>query len=247
MQWYPGPEGDQRIWYESDEIEQIASDELRRAGLLPSRNDPVVDLERFIEEHLGCELDQYAQLPDDVLGMTEFPVNHRPLVSISASLTEACDDEQPAPGSLGRWRATLAHEASHVFLHRYLFDLALEPMQPMSGPGRQAMREHGSSPDRLMRCLHRDVVPSNGTDWNAMRRAPRWHEVQANRGMAALLMPRNVFRRLALRAMQDNGVQAGTSIAAGAADPVITEVAATFEVSKQAAGIRLTTEQLLRS
>src|ERR1700744_5239839 len=102
MQWYLGPDGDQRIWYESDEIEQIVSDELRRAGLTPNRNDPVVDLERFIEDHLGCELDQYAQLPDDVLGMTRFPANHRPLVSINASLTQACDDERPAPGSLGR-------------------------------------------------------------------------------------------------------------------------------------------------
>jgi hypothetical protein len=45
--------------------------------------------------------------------------------------------------------------------------------------------------------------------------------------------------------MQDNGVPAGTSIAEGTTDPVITEVAATFEVSKQAAGIRLTTERLL--
>jgi Zn-dependent peptidase ImmA (M78 family) len=96
-----------------------------------------------------------------------------------------------------------------------------------------------------MRCLHRDIGPSGGTDWSAIRRAPRWHEVQANRGMAALLMPRAVFRRLALRIMQDNGVPAGTSIAEGTTDPVITEVAATFEVSKQAAGIRLTTERLL--
>ena len=28
MEWYYGPEGDQRIWYESAEIETIADDEL---------------------------------------------------------------------------------------------------------------------------------------------------------------------------------------------------------------------------
>jgi hypothetical protein len=63
MQWYYGPEGDQRIWYESDEIETIAGDELRRAGLMPSPDDPVTDLERLIEGHLKAQLDQYAQLP----------------------------------------------------------------------------------------------------------------------------------------------------------------------------------------
>ncbi len=239
MQWYPGPEGDQRIWYESDEIEQIAGDELRRAGLTPTRDNPVTDLERFIEVHLSCELDQYAQLPNDVLGLTRFPVNSRPLVSINASLTEARDEDQPAPGSVGRWRATLAHEASHVFLHRYLFDPAL---QPMSVPGRA---EVGPAGDGLMRCLHRDVGPSDGADWNAIRRAPRWHEVQANCGMAALLMPRTVFRRVALRAMQDHGLEAGTPVTAPAAQSIIAAVATTFEVSKLAAGIRFTGERLL--
>ena len=68
MQWYYGPEGDQRIWYESDEIEAIAEDELRRAGLMPSPDDPVTDLERLIEGHLKAQLDQYARLPEGVLG-----------------------------------------------------------------------------------------------------------------------------------------------------------------------------------
>jgi hypothetical protein len=70
MEWYCGPEGDQRIWYESAEIETIAEDELRRAGLMPPPDDPVTDLERFIEEHLKAQLDQYAQLPEGVLGLT---------------------------------------------------------------------------------------------------------------------------------------------------------------------------------
>jgi hypothetical protein len=74
MQWYYGPEGDQRIWYESDEIEAIAEDELRRAGLMPSPDDPVTDLERLIEGHLKAQLDQYAQLPEGVLGVTQFDV-----------------------------------------------------------------------------------------------------------------------------------------------------------------------------
>ena len=86
MQWYYGPEGDQRIWYESDEIEAIAEDELRRAGLMPSPRDPVTDLERLIEEHLKAQLDQFARLPEGVLGITRFGAR-LPVVSISSALT----------------------------------------------------------------------------------------------------------------------------------------------------------------
>ena len=114
MQWYYGPEGDQRIWYESDEIEAIAEDELRRAELMPWPDDPVTDLERLIEGHLKAQLDQYAQLPEGVLGLTRFG-GSRPLVSVSSELTEAAEEEPPRPGKVGRWRATLAHEASHIF------------------------------------------------------------------------------------------------------------------------------------
>src|SRR5215510_9945552 len=118
MQWYYGPEGDQRIWYESDEIEAIAEDELRRADLMPSPDDPVTDLERLIEGHLNARLDQYADLPEGVLGATQFDARGRPAVSISRALTEAAEQDPPGPGQLGRWRATLAHEGAHIFLHR---------------------------------------------------------------------------------------------------------------------------------
>ena len=103
MQWYYGPEGDQRIWYESDEIEAIAEDELRRASLMPWPDDPVTDLERLIEGHLKAQLDQYAQLPEGVLGLTRFGAR-RPVVSISSALTEAAEEDPPLPGKVGRWR-----------------------------------------------------------------------------------------------------------------------------------------------
>jgi Zn-dependent peptidase ImmA (M78 family) len=87
---------------------------------------------------------------------------------------------------------------------------------------------------RLMRCLKRDVLFRNGGN--------DWREVQANLGMAALLMPRPVFRavtnqeikRLALPCRK---VKVGSSTA----ELLAAQVAARFTVSRQAALIRFET------
>ena len=55
MKWYRTADGNLRLWYETDEIEQIAEDELRVANLLPTTAAPVTDLERFIEGRLKAQ------------------------------------------------------------------------------------------------------------------------------------------------------------------------------------------------
>jgi hypothetical protein len=239
MQWYYGPEGDQRIWYESDEIETIADDELRRAGLMPSPDDPVTDLERLIEEHLKAQLDQYAQLPADVLGLTQFRAR-RPVVSISRTLTEAAEEDPPRPGQVGRWRATLAHEASHIFLHRYLFDPAMAPLTGRPTDGTPTANS------TVMRCLHRDVNDVNTQDWGRVRRRPDWREVQANRGMAALLMPSRTFKDVTFEQMTKLGLSSLPS-SPDSVDVLAAAIADIFQVSRQATLIRLGTLQLVRA
>jgi hypothetical protein len=239
MQWYYGPEGDQRIWYEPDEIEVIAEDELRRAGLMPSPDNPVTDLERLIEGHLKAQLDQYAQLPQDVLGLTQFRTRH-PVVSISSALTEAAEEDPPRPGQVGRWRATLAHEASHIFLHRYMFDPAMAPLTSRPPNGTPA---DGRA---VMRCLHRDVNDVNTQDWRRTSRGRDWREVQANRGMAALLMPGRTFKDVAF----EQTTKLGLSSLPSSPDSINTLAAAVadiFQVSRQAALIRLSTLQVVRA
>lgn len=238
MQWYYGPEGDQRIWYEPDEIERIAEDELRRASLMPSLSQPVTDLERFIEGHLKAELDQYAELPEDVLGLTRFQAGQRPVVSINSKLTESAEADAANPGTVGRWRATMAHEASHILLHRYLFDPEMAQLV-----GGQAGSDAHVEQAGLMRCLHRDVAPVSAEDASRARRRRDWREIQANRGMAALLMPGRPFKRLAFQQMTNLGlstVSAGTA----AADALTAAMAEIYNVSRQAAMIRLETLQV---
>ncbi len=227
MRWYRGPEGDQRIWYDEDEIERITADELARAGMSPKASAPVTDLERFIESHLKADLDQYASLPADVLGLTQFAPGKRPVVLINAELTESADDQHPVPGRVGRWRATLAHEAIHVVLHRYLFDPDMDQLDLFNGAAAELSHSAG-----LMRCLKRDIGPAS--------RSTDWREVQANRGMAALLMPIPTFRRVAFQRIS---AQSLTDLVAGSpsANALAAEMADAFAVSKQAAAIRLET------
>lgn len=238
MQWYPGPEGDQRIWYESDEIERIAEDELRRASLMPSISAPVTDLERFIEGHLNAELDQYAALPDDILGLTQFHAGRRPAISINSTLTESAEADAPNPGAVGRWRATMAHEATHILLHRYLFDPEMALLAGAQAGTTQVERAG------LMRCLHRDVKPVNTQDWSQARGRRDWREIQANRGMAALLMPARPFKRVALHQMTNLGLST-VSTNTTSAETLTAAMAEIFNVSKQAATIRLETLQII--
>ena len=183
MKEYRSATGERRLWFDEDEIEWMMEDELRKASLFPCLADPVVDLESLLEIHLGVKLDVHAVLEDDVLGLTQFLGGKKPLVSINKDLTSRAETEEAPSGILGRWRATMAHEAGHVVLHRALVEVPFEQGSFFS----EITKEPGSS---LFRCLKRDVSFRRGNY--------DWKEVQANRGMAALLMPAKVFGELVL-------------------------------------------------
>lgn len=230
MKWYKSADGEQRIWYEQEEMEQIAADELSRAGLFPTRESPAVNLERFIESHLHAALDQYAELPSDVLGATEFAPGEPPKVQISRELTSSAVDD-PLAGAFGRWRATMAHEGSHIFLHRVLFEL--HPDQAMLFD----IAAEDSPRPRLLRCLHRNIVGRGGGDWR---------EVQANRGMAGLLMPASLYRELTHEEMEAlRFTSADLEADQQKVLLLVRKLARRCGVSQQAAGIRLETLELV--
>ena len=229
MHDYRSASGERRLWFTVDEIENIMENELRRAGLLPTVSDPVVDLEGFLEFGLGVKLDMHTPLKPEILGVTEFVRNGRPLVSINSDLTSEAEKKGALHGTRGRWRATLAHEGSHVVLHRRLFE----------APAEQGVLFDVDEVDtpKMMRCLARDV--SFG------RCHSDWREMQANLGMASFLMPADVFKAV-VRAVVGNDRCGGT--VPSVPDPesaafreFVTEISRRFEVSQQAARIRLET------
>ena len=227
MQDYRSASGERRLWFSVDEIENIMENELRRVGLLPTASEPVVNLEELLEIGLHVKLDLHAPLEPGLLGVTEFVRGGRPQVSINSGLTLEAEKKRALPGTLGRWRATLAHEGSHVVLHRRLFE----------APAEQGVLfdvEEVGAP-RLMRCRARDVSFGH--------RHSDWREVQANLGMASLLMPANVFKAV-VRAVAGADQCNGTTSLVPCLESVefrefLIEMSRRFVVSQQAAQIRL--------
>ena len=235
MKEYRSSTGERRLWFEKDEIEWMMVDELRKAGLFPSLAGPVVDLESLLEIHLGVKLDIHALLDDDVLGVTHFVSGKKPLVSINQELTSRAETEESPSGVLGRWRATLSHEAAHVVLHRMLVEVPFEQGSFFSEPTQD-------SSSSLLRCLKRDVSFRRGSY--------DWKEVQANRGMAALLMPATVFRELVLDILKaDNFDDLSVQVPEmGSAEflGLLLDLSRRCEVSQEAARIRLESLGLTR-
>ncbi|MBI5949703.1 MAG: ImmA/IrrE family metallo-endopeptidase [Chloroflexi bacterium] len=227
MNEFRARDGSTRLWLDDAEIEAIAGDELRRAGLAPTPDHPVVDLESFVEQHLRAVLDQYATLPNDVLGQTEFRRGEQPRVLINRDLTgSALDVEDPRLSAVGRWRATLAHEAAHILLHRHLFEFG-DAQLPLVAPRPTAQ------PVPLVRCLKREVTfRSVSSDWR---------EVQANKGMAALLMPRGLFTTVARRAAAREGIDLPVAPGQRGEERLVGAIAPELQVSGTAARIRLAT------
>ena len=224
--------GEERLWFVEDEIETIVESELAIAGLLPTLDAPVVNVERFVESHLNVQFDPYASLPADTLGQTDFRIGDRPLVMINSDLTGAALDDEDCPlGLRGRWRATVAHEGCHVILHRCLFNLStsqgslFDADEPVEVPSM-----------RLQRCLKRDVAYA--------RMASDWREVQANQGMAAMLMPRSLFVAACRAEFTRLGVER-INQRTPHADTLARRMAELFQVSRQAAAIRLGTLKVL--
>ncbi|HVV51142.1 MAG TPA: ImmA/IrrE family metallo-endopeptidase [Polyangia bacterium] len=228
MKTIRGRDGRDQLWFGDGEIEEIIEAELRNASMVPSIDSPALNLELFIERHLGARLDQYVEMEAALLGFTEFFGDHPPRVSINAQLTgSALDEDETEPGIRGRFRATLAHEAAHVVLHRSFVER-----------GARNMELFGEEPT-ARRALHR--CPKSAASF---RRVVDWREWQANQGMAALLMPRVTFVELARREIA--AVFPGrTDVPEGQEHRIIPALAGLFEVSKQAAAIRLETLRLL--
>src|SRR5208337_3580441 len=223
--FYRRRDGQERLWLSPADIESMMDDTLRNLGVFPTDEQPTVDIERFIQR-LGVRMDQYANLDPTVLGQTEFYSDEPPKIFINRDLTGAIDDDHTPPGIRGRWRATMAHEASHVVMHRVLFEVNQDQETLFH-------MQDQPEPQRLMRCLKKNVLFRGGGTND-------WREVQANMGMAALLMPQSPFRQLAGKVAEQHRLAAqALTIGSAPAATLTAEMAALFDVSRQAVGIRL--------
>lgn len=155
-------------FYKDDEIELISEDALASEKLLPTKPEPI-RIDRFIEKRFKI-IPTTKDLPAGILGYTTFSTSGVKEIVIASAI----DNDDDAT-TRRRARTTFAHEATHGLLHAHLF--ATTSTQAAL-PGQET-----ATPQVMCR----DDAPRHGYDG-------RWWEVQANKGMAALLLPRRLVR-----------------------------------------------------
>ena len=215
----------QRPHYKPDELdhecETLITDFLN--DLYGSVGYPVAteDLKKLIERDTEY-LDVYADLScygSDVEGVTEFRPDRKPCVSISASLTDSERREN-------RLRTTLTHEYGHVHFHGYLWDL--EP----------------STPDLLHQQPDRDkIICKRDTITDATQND--WMEWQAGYVSGAILMPKSAVLRMVQEYFEEHDLYGAISLQTSHAHNLIDLIMSAFQVSQDAARVRLLKIDLL--
>jgi len=175
------------------------------------------DLLTLLIDRDASDLDLYAELGDEVHGVTEFCRGNRPTVKISRALTEQ-------PARLHRLRTTLTHEYAHVWLHDPLFQF---------DHGNLDLFEHG--PEQTgVECLRDSMLGS-----------PVWYEWQAGYLSGALLMPISALRAEVIGFRDRHHMRQDILYGSTAAQDLTGQVSMRFGVSVEAARVRLQQRQVL--
>ena len=207
--------GRNRLWYDDSEIEQLVV--ARTENYYASSSSMPLDLEVFAEQYCGVGLYQHETLPDNVLGFTEFLPNQRCNIYLNRTITMSTEVAVPSISAVGRWRATIAHELGHVFLHRILYDQHENQLGLL-------IEDSLEKADSNLQCAQ-DTV-------GLYVAAGDWREVQANKAMASLLMPRTHFTLAFDRFAEANR-------GAVTMRNLVAELSKLFLVSRQATEIRI--------
>lgn len=192
-------------------INTFLKDRYGEARFPVSTEDLTCLIERDTED-----LDLYANLSSyglDVEGLTAFHIGHKPSVKISATLAE--DDRRE-----NRLRTTLTHEFGHVHFHAYLWEL--EPPQ-------SSLLSQNPNADKQI-CKRENMVDAAQTDWM---------EWQAGYACGALLMPVSRVRLLVGDYQESHNLYGAIGLNDVHGQALINMVQSSFQVSTDAARIRL--------
>jgi Zn-dependent peptidase ImmA (M78 family) len=206
----------ERPHYEPRELdsifERIVNDFLRKKHGEVGFPITTDDLTTLIEGHVA-DLDQYADLTGygtSVEGATVFARSDKPKVLISTLVHK----------HQNRLRTTLAHEFVHVHLHAYLFGL-LDGQMRLSGTKQAA---------NAIACRSDTILTARKVDWR---------EWQAGYGSGAMLMPRSALMRVVGDIQRRNGVYGPIAATTPNGQALIDAIVEEFEVSRDAARVRL--------
>ena len=179
------------------------------------------DLTVLIEQAVD-DLDPYADLSVygiEVEGVTEFQPGRKPTVKIAEGL--ATDGRRE-----NRLRTTLTHEYGHVHFHTYLWEV--EP------PGPDLFRQNLNANKQI--CKRENILDAGQTDWM---------EWQAGYVCGSLLMPASHVRRLVGAYQEESNLFGAADVAGPHGRALIHILQRHFQVSADAARVRLLKLNLL--
>lgn len=167
-------------FHHENRIERICTEALEAHGLMPDE-PAAIRIDRFIEKQFKLSI-EYADLQErfgeGVMGACKFGRDGE-VTRILVDLTLAEDDSRIAEK---RVRSTLAHEGGHGLFHGPLFAEMFEA-EEAAGKLVQVDRSAGITADGF--ACRRIGEGGGGKRYD-------WWEVQANRAMASLLLPRRL-------------------------------------------------------
>lgn len=208
----------QRPHYEPNELDfeceniitKFLRDRYGKVAFPISTDDLTVLIEQTTED-----LDIYADLSSvglDVEGVTYFAQDKKPFVKISKKLSETSNQN--------RLRTTLTHEYAHVKFHNFLWDEKIKEDKAVIA----------KNPDEGPICKREAIVNLKQVDWM---------EWQAGYISGALLMPLSVIKKLVSDFRERKNVIKIIEKQSSEGAELIEEVVAYFQVSQEAAKVRL--------
>lgn len=216
----------QRPHYEATELDReceiVVSSFLKTkygSATFPLSTD---DLTLLVESE-SEELDVYADLScygPGVEGVTLFVPGAKPRVKTSRELAENSS-------LANRFRTTLSHEFGHVHFHSYLFDASLQSLDlfvPASGS------RTAPAGEQIQICKRDTMVDAAQADWM---------EWQAGHVCGAILMPASFVRQFLRARHEDDMAASSMKVSSVVGGRMIEDVATHFEVSREAARVRL--------
>lgn len=219
----------QRPFYTEDELDSecesiISAFLLKNHGKVeyPVSTD---DITKLIESE-ASDLDLYADLSKeghDVEGVTEFWPKKKPSVKISKNLSE--NDNQK-----NRLRTTLTHEYGHLKFHGHLVALDYAEKESSFLSNKQPLDRFISKRENILNAPKID-----------------WMEWQAGYICGALLMPRNDLIKQIQSYREVNKINGDFIENSEDAENLISMVTLRYEVSREAARIRLLKLNILKA
>ncbi len=213
-----------QLRFEDHEFEAMMDEMRNRAGEECFTPGKGVDVDLVLLRAIGAEAD-YVNLPVGIMGRTVFKPDGAVTIEVSRELSDQAETDRVARRRL---RTTLAHECGHVACHRGLFIHDTETYSLFADSQLSA-----SSTQRPPIMCRPEGVGNVGY-------RGEWWEYQANRCMAALLLPKGMVVASTRKRIKEGGFDtAEDCVRRGHGENLIRQLADEYDVSHAAMLYRL--------